>query len=252
MSSKIRKAVEIVLAHISFFTIIPARSRIDVLEALRYVDFTALTVSLPITAVLALIYVVLRLVHMNAILACSLLYLSNIILTGFLHMDGVTDVIDALFAPPNKRHVILKDPHIGSLGACGLFTILSIGLVSSICTFSAFKTLKNLLLSELFSRLSCSACARMGKPLHKGLGSIVVEEAHRRRYLIIVPLAVTFFLSLVLCGFLKTLEFILSSLIITILLVYPVVRKLGGVSGDVLGYSIEVGRHVALIVLSIL
>ncbi len=248
----LKKMFDIVLSHISFFTIIPAPSRMPIQEALKYVDFSILTVSIPISLTIAAVYEVLRTVSMPTMLMCSLLYLLNILLTGYLHMDGVTDVLDAMFAPPERRHSILKDPHIGAIGACGLFTLLSIGVIAALSVDSPHILLIMLVLSELFSRLSCSICARMGEPLHEGLGSIVVRAAKERPHLVAVPVIVTGLAATLLLGLAKGVLFLVACTLITVPLVLAAVRRLGGVSGDVLGYSIEIGRHVALLVLSCL
>ncbi|GEM_PF-5831232 len=252
MCASVRKIIDIMLSHISFFTIIPAPSRLPVQEALRYVDFSILTVSIPIAVIIALVGELLNITNMSPRLACVLLYLLNIVLTGYLHMDGVTDVLDAMFAPPEKRHTILKDPHIGAIGACGLFTLLSLGVATALSTSSVQTFLRMLVLSEMFSRLSCSICARAGEPLHEGLGSIVVKAAKERPYLIAVPLTVTGLTAVLLLGLARGIVFTLASILLTVPLILIAVRKLGGVSGDVLGYSIEIGRHIALLALACL
>jgi cobalamin 5'-phosphate synthase/cobalamin synthase len=37
-------------------------------------------------------------------------------LTGALHLDGLSDTIDALFVSKERRRAVLKDPHIGAMG----------------------------------------------------------------------------------------------------------------------------------------
>lgn len=49
-------------------------------------------------------------------------------ITGGLHLDGVMDSCDALFAPVSveRRLVILKDVHTGAFGVIGLFFVLGL------------------------------------------------------------------------------------------------------------------------------
>ena len=51
---------------------------------------------------------------------CSVLYL---FLYGFIHLEAVADTIDGYFASLSNKdvHSIMKEPHIGSLGAIGTF-----------------------------------------------------------------------------------------------------------------------------------
>ncbi len=247
-----RKIVELVKSHIAFFTIIPCRSELNIVESLSYVDLSILTVSPLIISICCIPVLILDyfgiISHLR--LVSVLMYSSLLILTGMLHIDGLTDVVDALFTPKEKRQHVLKDPHIGAVGAAALFIILTLGAVAMICSNNIINAIKKIVLSELFSRLSCSMCARMGKPLHKGLGSIVVEGVSKRKYMFIIPVTVNVIISTLLLGYIRTIIYLLIAMLLTFMLVKIPVKALGGVSGDVLGYSIEVGRHISLISLT--
>lgn len=58
----------------------------------------------------------------------GLLLLAWMLLTGGLHLDGVMDSCDALFAPVSveRRLAILKDVHTGAFGVIGLFFVLGL------------------------------------------------------------------------------------------------------------------------------
>ena len=49
-----------------------------------------------------------------------------VVLTGGLHLDGLADCCDGLFASvsPERRLEIMKDPHVGAFGVIGLILIL--------------------------------------------------------------------------------------------------------------------------------
>ncbi len=247
-----RRILEIWRAHISFFTIIPCKSSIDISQALEFVDLAVITVSPVILATCCIpIYLLYKFrFTSNLILLSALSYSLILILTGMLHIDGLTDVVDALFAPREKRLEVLKDPRIGSIGASVLFIVLTLGIISIITSKSIRDIIVKLVLSELYSRLSCSKCSRMGKPLHEGLGSIVHRGATRRKFLITVPVIVNVAVSIVLLGLLNTVIYLVTCTITVLILLKIPIRVLGGISGDVLGYSIEIGRHISLIILS--
>jgi len=58
----------------------------------------------------------------------GLLLFGWVLLTGGLHLDGVMDSCDALFAPVTveRRLAILKDVHTGAFGVIGLFFVLGL------------------------------------------------------------------------------------------------------------------------------
>ncbi len=249
-----RRVVELIKAQISFFTIIPCRSKLSVVDALSYVDISILTVSPIILAICCLPVILLNYFKIikNIELTSVLMYSSLLILTGMLHIDGLTDVVDALFTPREKRYQILKDPHIGAVGGAALFIVLTLGVVAVLSSRSILSSVWKIVLSELYSRLSCSMCARMGKPLHKGLGSIVIEGVSKKKYLIFVPVLVNVIASILILGYVRAIVYLLSTILISYALIKIPIKVLGGVSGDVLGYSIEIGRHISLITLTFL
>ncbi|RME56767.1 MAG: adenosylcobinamide-GDP ribazoletransferase [Caldilineae bacterium] len=57
-----------------------------------------------------------------------LLLLLWVLLTGGLHLDGLADSCDGLFAavPPARRLAILKDVHVGAFGVMGLVLVLGL------------------------------------------------------------------------------------------------------------------------------
>ncbi len=244
--------LEIWKGHISFFTIIPCSSRKSIYDILKYVDLVVLTVSPIICAICCLPILILYLLNisLNMYIVSTLSYSIMLVLTGMLHIDGLTDVVDALFAPRERRFEVLKDPRIGAVGASALFIILSLGLISMIISRNLIEIITKILLSEYYSRLSCSICARMGRPIHEGLGSIVYKGVRRYRQLILIPISVNTLLSILLLGPIKATIYLTSTTVITLILISIPIKALGGISGDVLGYSIEIGRHISLLVLS--
>jgi adenosylcobinamide-GDP ribazoletransferase len=60
------------------------------------------------------------------------LLLFPLFLSGFIHIDGLMDVCDAVCsrADIDKKRAILKDPHIGAFAACGLGVYLLLGFAS--------------------------------------------------------------------------------------------------------------------------
>src|SRR5512138_1019611 len=66
-------------------------------------------------------------------------------LTGGLHLDGLADCCDGLFAsvPSERRLEIMKDPHVGAFGTIGLVLILLLkaAALASLTSGAAFAIL---------------------------------------------------------------------------------------------------------------
>lgn len=76
----------------------------------------------------------LRLTSLQPSVQAGLLLLAWVLLTGGLHLDGLLDACDALFAPVGweRRLEILKDVHTGAFGVIGL--VLVVGLKWTLLT----------------------------------------------------------------------------------------------------------------------
>ena len=243
ISSRLRTLLDIIIGHISFFTIIPVRRHVDIRLVLRYVDFAVFTVSTVTLLLLLCVYTLLSFIKVPLIILSTILYMLNILLTGFLHLDGFTDVVDALFAPRERKLQVLKDPSVGACGVAALVLLISLGLVSTLC-LRGIATVFSLYISDVAARVACSVVARLGKPLHAGLGSILHEEISKLRYGYVVPILYLVIMTILISP--KLLAAILVALAIALVIAKLVVRDLGGISGDVLGFSIELTRHLVL------
>ncbi len=245
------RLARLLVSQLSFFTIVPVPQRlVDLRLALKYVDLASLTVSTVLLLIVLLVEYLFRILHVSMILNRVLLYVVALLTTGFIHIDGFSDVIDALFAPPEKRLEVLKDPRVGACGATALTLLVLTGALSLACC--NIDPSLALYLSDLAGRVACSVSARLGRPLHKGLGSLLVEELRSSKLLyrfgLLVPLLVTLSIAYILG--VTVLVATVIGLALSVLIVLYVVRVLGGISGDVLGFSIELSRHLTLVMLS--
>jgi adenosylcobinamide-GDP ribazoletransferase len=83
-------------------------------------------VGLLIGLLLMAVYWILSLVALPPMVAAGILLLVWVLVTGGLHLDGLMDSCDALFAPVDvaRRLVILKDVHTGAFGVIGVVWLL--------------------------------------------------------------------------------------------------------------------------------
>jgi len=178
------------------------------------------------------------------------------LISGVTHADGLSDLGDAIAAhDPDRRLEALTDSELGVGGALALALSLiatTLGVVALATGFAG----GDLLVSTLAFRLALAAeigaksgmalLACLGRPAHEGLGSAVVGDVGPWSALPVVVVAVPAVIAPPTGAFPALIATVLSGPIVA-LAVYSRVRPwLGGVSGDVLGASNELGRAVAL------
>ncbi|MCC7576790.1 MAG: adenosylcobinamide-GDP ribazoletransferase [Methanomethylovorans sp.] len=198
--------------------------------------------------------------HISAIIIVIFVYY----LTGLNHIDGLADFGDGVTAHGSveKKIRALKDVAlgIGGVGFCvmGILafysSIVSLQSEAMVLANDSMRTAAAILLSAmLIAEVSAMQCmltiAAFGKSLHEGLGSILVQNTTLPKY------AVGLLGSVVVCA-LALQPFGLwygglIALIAAIISAFVVLnisnRHFGGMNGDVIGTSNEVGRTIALI-----
>ncbi len=184
----------------------------------------------------------------RAVLDCLLLLLL-IGATGALHLDGVADMIDGLAGGHDRASalLIMKDSRVGAMGVVGLVMVL---LLKYLCLYHVPLAQKNaaLLLMPTAGRWVqvFLACYSTYIRPEGGTGSIFVDnvgraELTRASLLILLAILIIFNVK----GLLLLLLLGMSAL----LLRHYFERRLGGVTGDVLGASTELIEVFSLLLI---
>ena len=169
-------------------------------------------------------------------------------LTGGLHLDGLADCCDGLFASASveRRLEIMKDPHIGAFGAIGLILILLLkaAALTSLASLPAVSSLGILLAASLarWCVLPVSLVP-LARPAGSGMGADFVA-GFQRSFLVwgaIVPILIAIFLGI--AGAVS----ILSGLSATALIVWLAKSRIGGITGDVFGMIVEIVETAILL-----
>jgi len=169
----------------------------------------------------------------------SLLVLMMIVITGGLHLDGMADVIDGLAGSRDRERSlrIMKDSRVGAMGAVSLMMIL---LLKYVCLHNVPQAVKPAALIFMpaagrWVQVVLACCAPYVRP-EGGTGAAFVDHVGGREFLIAgVTLAAA---ALVLFGWKGGVLLLILGLAALLLLRY-FKRRLGGVTGDVLGASTE-------------
>ena len=153
-----------------------------------------------------------------------------VLLTGALHLDGLSDTIDGLFVSREKSLEVMKDSHVGGMGM--IFTLVFLALkLSSVIHFEAFYLLPVIL---MFSRLNATLGIYFYKYISSGVGALLKEE------LTLKPTLIALFYSLVLAFLFSFVSAFIVAIISLLLIAKFFTSRLGGLNGDIYGFTIEV------------
>lgn len=163
-----------------------------------------------------------------------------VLITGALHLDGFSDTVDGLYAPKDRALEVMKDPHVGGMGMIisGTFLILK---ASSLAHFELFYLLPLIL---MLSRLNAVLAIYFYPYISKsGMGTLAKEELTKPQMLI--ALFYSFFVVLLY----NKLLLLVSTLLVLFVIKSLFMKRYGGFTGDIYGFSIEVTELVLLNIL---
>lgn len=178
------------------------------------------------------------LIQLPTLLAGVALCAFPYVVTGFLHLDGFLDVVDAVrsWRDLDRRREILKDSHVGSFAVVGCVLLLLTGFAA--CA-TGIGDLRILVLIPAATRC-CAAMAVMGlKPMQ--VSEYAVQHFEKKQ--ILIPAAVL--AVLVAAGFLVTGRYGWCPVAAAAgygLALRRGYRSLEGMNGDISGYALTVGE----------
>ena len=189
-----------------------------------------------------------RVAHTGPLLAAVLAVTSLALLTRGLHLDGLADLADGLGSrkPAEAALAIMKRSDIGPFGVVTLVLTLAIQIAALAQAQALGRGVPAVLAAAVAGRLALTWACRRGVPAARGSGLGVLVAGT-------VPLAVP--VALTAAAFWGAWAFgiiilaataagLIASLVLTVL----AVRRLGGITGDVLGALVEVTAAVCLLV----
>ncbi|CAM3723939.1 adenosylcobinamide-GDP ribazoletransferase [Mesobacillus zeae] len=236
------------LINVQFFTSIPIpfalpmdREHLD--RAMKTFPLLGLLLGGIVTS---LLYIILVWTPLSPLAAAFLIWLAGIVLTGGIHLDGWIDCSDAFFSYQDrgKRLEIMKDPRTGAFGVLSVIIILAakfLFIYEIILMIQPFSYVYILLL-PFFSRMVMGVLLlRVPSAKNDGLGQMFKSSAGKGT-LAIYGLYAGLFLAIA-ASFGQTLPFALILMVVCFLAVLYLKQKIlswfGGLTGDVLGASVE-------------
>ncbi|HEU0100737.1 MAG TPA: adenosylcobinamide-GDP ribazoletransferase [Mycobacteriales bacterium] len=171
-------------------------------------------------------------------------------LTRGLHLDGLADTADGLasYLPADRAREVMKAPDVGALGM--VTVVLSLALQAAALAGAGSRGAAAVLLAAGAGRVAvCAACTpAFPAAAPGGLGALVAGTVRPVVPLLWVLVAVAGALAL---DGPRGAAAVLAGLAVAALLLRHCVRRLGGVTGDVLGALVEVATTATLIVLAL-
>jgi len=180
-----------------------------------------------------------------------------LVLTGLQHFDGLIDLGNAVgFGNLHERKMVA---HAWTVTYAGAILAIVIEAAAFIGLFFINPVLAfgSIVAAEVSAKLAMVTIVWIGKPTHKGLGSIFLAKAKKKlnftAYALSALIAYPFFAYALnpLLG-LVGVGVVMASIPVALVMKNVSETVFGGVSGDTIGATNEVARAVTLIMLAVL
>jgi adenosylcobinamide-GDP ribazoletransferase len=229
---------------IQFFTRIPINKGFDIKEddfskGVIFLPFIGLLIGLLMAGVYCII------LYFGKFFAIVMALLFGSLITGALHIDGLADTCDAIFTMKSKEKMleIMKDSRLGTYGTLAIFfdILLKISLLLSLDeNYIAIA----IIVAPVIGRTALTlSLYKANYPRKEGTGNLFIGKVE------FLDIMLTLIISLILLFFIINLEsimFVLTAIPLAILVRKYLIRKTGGLTGDMLGAINEVNEIVAL------
>ena len=241
-------------------TVLPVRGpeRVDRATAgwaMRLAPAVGLLLAVPLAGVLLGVE---RLTQGPPLLGCVLVVALHGLLTRGLHLDGLADLVDGLgsYGSPERARAVMKSPEVGALGAAALVLVPAVQVAALLACTLAGGGGPAVLLAVVTGRIAVTAACTTGVPAAApgGLGALVAGTVPRGTALGAAAVTVAAGTALAAA---EDLPLVLPVLAVTAGLVTArlvrthAVRRIGGITGDVLGALVEITTAVVLVVLAV-
>jgi adenosylcobinamide-GDP ribazoletransferase len=184
-------------------------------------------------------------------IAAILILIFYIWMTGGLHFDGVADTIDGVFSARDhdKMMKIMKDSRLGSFGAIGL-VLLMMTLWIGYRRLIAGHFLTVLVFVPIVGRYAAIQTCWLSSYAEGGGGlGRRITEITKGWHVAVYAAAIA-----ALCGWLslRLLAAFGISAVLNLIMMWDLKRKIGGITGDTIGMTIEMNQAFFMIVFLIL
>jgi len=238
------------LLAMQFLTILPLGAKKFSSDKLAWALIYFPIVGLFLGAILAGLNICLSYLGISSLAVNIILVIALVILTRGIHLDGLADTADAFLSAKGKKETleIMRDPHIGVMGALSLISIilLKIGLLSSVST--AVKPAALMLMCILGRWSAVLSIFLFPYARQEGKAKLFIEGMSLKIFIISsIVVIICAFIALNIAGLVLLLIISGSTYIIGRF----ICKKIDGVTGDTLGAVIELTEVITLLIICI-
>lgn len=234
------------LLALQFLTIIPIRVRNYSDDKKARSLFYFPIIGLALGALLYFANCVLLAMQLQAISINVILVILLVIVTGGMHLDGLCDSADAFLSnKPAKEEMlaIMRDPHAGAMGIISIVSclLLKIALLNSINQSNRSGAL---ILACMLSRWAVTPqMAHFPYARQEGKAKTYIQGMNKK--ILILTMITTISLAF-LIWHAKAMFIFVAVWLATYMLARSVTKKIGGITGDTLGATIELTEIIVL------
>lgn len=189
--------------------------------------------------------------YLPSIVLGFLIFLSYLIISGGLHIDGLVDSADGLYSSRKKDRIleIMKDSRVGTFGALALL-IVCIGFI----IISGYLDWQGILFMPLVGRITMLQVAASGDYAREdGMAKGIIDYIETRHWIYWILI----FMILSVAGMVlvdeKLFLIIFLSYIQLIGIMHmqckSIIGKIDGITGDILGYSVELSQVIYMMIM---
>ena len=227
---------------IQFMTRLPIPLKVNYSEkklgkSIKFFPLVGLIIGLILYFINFLIAAYLKNIFYSKTIIAIFLIIVEILIVGIIHIDGLADTFDGLFSYAKKEKMlkIMKDSRIGTNGTVILilYFITKTALISEIITINP----KYLIIFPIIARLSTSTNAGLSDYARKsGMSNAIISE--NGTFEVIFAFVLTNILVFFIIGSKGTIIVFIAFLFIIFFMI-NVRKKIGGITGDTMGASLE-------------
>lgn len=239
------------LLALQFLSIIPLKIKnVDdksVARSLIYFPLAGLFLGL----LLAGIYKLLLILNFPTFASCIILVVTLIILTGGLHLDGLSDTADAFLSRKNRDKMleIMRDSHAGAMGVLSIICVLLLKIAFLYSIAVQFRPVALVLACVLSRWAMVLPVYLFGYARAEGKAKAYIQGVNLKILLLATGLT---FACVIFFWQLKGLYIFVIVASFTYLAGKFINKKLSGITGDTLGALCELNELVVLLTVFIL
>jgi cobalamin 5'-phosphate synthase/cobalamin synthase len=219
------------LSIIPFFKVHNFYKGINAYAVLNY-PFVGFLLGLILYGVYYLLYPFVTHAHLSIII-----FALWVLITGAIHLDGYADTLDGLFVQKDKALQVMKDPNTGGMGM--IFTVVFLMLkASSLNSLGLYYLLPIVLMLSRFNAVIAIYMFKYVSP--NGMATLAKDEFSKKQFFITITYV------LLIAILFSSFSLLLYSLLTLFFLQLFFIRRYGGFTGDIYGFSIEVTELILL------